>query len=351
MRHASLTAICRFTAGFAASSLLVVLATTTTTSAYVTGSIPASKKCSLQHKVAVKAGKAIAGVGKCYVKAAKALCRGEDRQTILDDLDSCKADAKEHWIGDTDKLKKKNPDAPLCLTGADVAQVFDDLDTVLQRAANLVACEGVAPLIGNLSGHEPSDCDTIGEAELKVLKKVKALARKLAFTCLHGLCVKRQDGKSFDLAECVDRAQNKFLTKAADVKHVPQCLLDNAPEIADGLAALLSADADVLFCESGAALDPSGTAGGCCQGDGFCTPATSSTDCDSTFRSGQTCDEARTACVPPSCGITDHLACSQQSGDTCFDCEIDCCPPPSCGNQFCDPGENASNCPEDCFIP
>ena len=350
MRPGSLIPMWRLASALAAS-LLLVLAWTTVSGAFVTGSIPTSKKCSLQHKVATKAGKAIRGAGNCYVKAAKALCRGDDLETLLADLEDCKAGVKEQWIGDTEKLKAKNPDAPGCLTGADAAQVFDDLDTVLQRSANLVACEGVAPLPGRLSGHKPSDCELIGKAELKILKKVKTLARKLAYKCLHALCVKRQAGKSFDLAECIDLSRRKFLTKTADVKNVPQCLLDNAPEIADALEALLSADAGVLFCEAGPALDPTGSAGGCCQGDGFCGPATSPADCDVGYRAHATCNESLTGCVPPSCGIVDHLTCNQGAGDSCFTCELDCCPAPFCGNQFCDPGENASNCAEDCFIP
>ncbi len=351
MTHSSLVSMCRFAPALVvASSLLLVLSWTSVSSAFVTGSIPSSENCKLQNKVAKKAGKAIGGAGKCYVKAAKALCNGDDLESLTDDLEECKAKVRGKWIDATDKIKEKNPDAPSCLTGADVGQVFDDLDTVLQRSANLIACEGVGPLVDQLTGHKPSDCETIGKAELKVLKQVKKLARKLSFKCLHTLCKKRQDGESFDLAECVDLSKSKFLEKTATVKNVPQCLLDNAPVIADALEVLLSADAGVLFCESGASIDPSGSAGGCCQGDGFCTPAVSPADCDVGFVAQGTCNETLLGCVPPSCGIVDHLTCNAGAGDSCFTCELDCCPAPVCGNGICEAGENVTSCSPDCRL-
>jgi hypothetical protein len=339
-------ALSRFVPAFAAAAV-VVLSLASASSAYVSGSLPTSKNCTLQHKIAVKGGKTIAGVGKCYVKAGKGLCHGDDVQELLDKLNACKAKVRNKWISATDTIREKNPSVPVCLSGADTGQVFDDLDTVLQRAAYLVACEGVAPLIGELTGHTPSDCPSFGKAELKVLANVKGLARKLAFNCLHNLCVKKKNGKSFDLDACVDLAKEKFLTKTGKVKHVPQCLLDNAPVIADLLDALLSADAGVLFCESGPALDPTNGNGGCCQFDGSCAPANSPADCDVGFRSGETCNAEGSACVPPTCGITDHLACTAPA-DTCFTCGIDCCPAPFCGNGVCDAGEDPSNCSTDC---
>ncbi len=335
----------------ALSAVLLVGTTVSVSSAFVTGFVPGSKKCALQHQIATKAGKAIDGVGACYIDAVKALCAGGDPSTLLTDLESCKGGIKSDWIGATDVLKGKHPDAPGCLMNADVGRIFDDLDTVLQRAANLIACEGTAPLLGKLSGHTPSSCDVIGKAELKVLRKVKGLSKKLAFGCLHKLCVKEQAGKPFDLSQCVDAAKNAFLDKAGKVKHLPQCLADNVPDIADALTSILSADADVLFCESGPPLDPSGCSGGCCQGTGTCIAAATSDDCvGSTFVAQGTCDASRAACVPPTCGIGDDLTCNLDGGDTCSSCGIDCCPAPACGDGFCDPGENSTNCPADCNI-
>jgi len=319
-----------------AAAFLLIAGFARVASAFESGFVPPTED---SLKAAIGGGKLgaqlVHSLGKCDKKAAIAAFFGkQSTQDIENALAACQGEAQDIWQAKGSDGQAK-PTTHECLKVKNLMSLYNDLDTILDRSAGLIACDGTAPLPGNLSGKVPSS-KAAGKAEKKVLGNVRKLAKGVA------VCRKKQativsGGGTYDEAPCESNAHTKYEAANATVTAAPSCLLDNLQLVQEKLDAIMKTQNTQVFCDGTVPFD----AGGCCQQSGTCSNVTSGAACaGGTYQAGVTCSEATNRCQPSTCGIPS----SCDVGEDSLNCPSDC----FCGNGTCDSGESCSSCPTDC---
>jgi hypothetical protein len=274
----------------------------------------------------VKQGKQIGKMLKCHRKTLKLVSGGR----VFDRLkrDECVNSAKEKVLQKLSGLVPRNSreraEAELECAAAETGGLegaLDEFDTGFMRALCPLYCCGTEPLPDVYCGYVP---EPSGDAActFKVVDKVgKALEKlgKALLACHEDFVEPTAEGGSASLdllKSCEDEALASLDQSIAKIGTLPQCVVDNLPELKDAIVLLYRQKSDQVLCEGTEPVDPSG----CCETGAACADVPDEASCAGTFVKGGVCNAETGRCRPTTCPFPAD----------------------------CDAGEDRFNCPENC---
>jgi hypothetical protein len=275
----------------------------------------------------VKEGKKIGKIITCHRKTLKLVAGGK----VYDRLkrDECVKSVKEKVLaklsGLVPRQSGERADEALPCAASETGGLeaaLDLFDTEFVRNLCPLFCCGAEPLPDDYCGYVP-DTSEDPACTFKTIDKVgKALQKfaKVVLAC-HGdfvdLAVEEDEVSIEVLESCEDDALLNSLDKAlSKIGPLPECVLENLPQMAEDILSLYRQKADQVVCEGTELLDPRG----CCDTGVSCTQVEDEASCAGTFVQGALCNTETGGCRPTTCPFPSECS----AGEDCETCPQNC---------------------------